>query len=378
MRPRVRVAYVSSYSTTRITGIGRFIHDLAREIRQSGGTAFTICPGEPSEPSDSETWCIRLSWPRLKDLELALKTALCLVRARRSYDLIHAHQAHLQSVASATVARILGRPVVVTFHLRAPTSAERVRHILRRATEFLALAVPTAAVAVSRAVAETLRRPSMPVIENGVDVTAFKPSPLLRAQVRKALGIEHEFVFLFAGRWARVKGLDVLLQAVRSPVLNGVPFRLVVVGEPAPDEPAFLEQCLARFGQDPRIAVLGFVPRPEEYMNAADVFVLPSRNEGMPLVFLEALATGLPVLASDIPVHRRIAEEDGCAWTFRSEDSEDLSRKMRDIIKAGVPRSVRDRARNLALSTFDLSHMALKYRQLYVNALVRTGAKRTG
>ncbi len=365
----IRVVYVTPYSMNRITGIGRFVEDLARKVRGADREAAIICPDDSGGAASVYHWRVRLTWPRLRNVQLAAGTAMLLVQRRRSYDVLHVQQAHLQTLVAIVVAKVLGKPSLLTLHLRVPRPLGAMKQVAQRIVESLSIAAPVRTVAVSRAVADSFGNNLISIVENGVDTEVFKPSAPDREELRRNLLIEHEFTFLFVGRWATVKGLDILLQALRQPALENSPFRLLIVGEQSPDEPGFLTECFSRFGMDSRVLVVGPVERPEAYMNAADAFVLPSRSEGMPLVFLESLATGLPVLASDLPVHTRIAAEGECAWTFRSEDPDDLSRKMKRILESGVSNDMRKNARTVSVRAFSLDRAFSDYLRLYADII---------
>jgi len=206
------------------------------------------------------------------------------------------------------------------------------------------------------------------VIENGVDVNLYSPSPEARRRIREEMGLGEGLVFVFAGRWARHKGFDLLLRALESEVLQNRSFSCLIIGARAEDEPELLEDGLAKITVRGRIRVLGRVNDLPAYLNAGDVLLLPSRYEGLPLVFLEALATGLPVLASDIPVHQMLIRTAGCGWTFPSGRSEDLAKLMADISDNGVPPEWRELARRAAMR-FSLDDVTDRYLAVYEDLL---------
>lgn len=102
-----------------------------------------------------------------------------------------------------------------------------------------------------------------------------------------------------AGRLTRQKGFDVLLDAMPT-VLQAFPTaRLVILGEGVLR--SALEKQSRKLGLDNAVSFTGFEQNPWPYVKNADVFVLPSRYEGLPNVMLEALALGTPVVATDCP-----------------------------------------------------------------------------
>lgn len=105
--------------------------------------------------------------------------------------------------------------------------------------------------------------------------------------------------FVAVGRLAKVKGFDILLEAMAQARRELPLAELVILGE-GPLE-AELKRQARQLGLNDAVHFPGFQPNPYGHMKHADVFVLSSRYEGLPLVLLEALALGLPVVAADCP-----------------------------------------------------------------------------
>src|SRR5207245_7685907 len=204
------------------------------------------------------------------------------------------------------------------------------------------------------------------IIENGVDTEYFRYSSEGRREIRARLGIRDEIAFVFAGRWSATKVLDVLLRAADSEALNGLPFKLILMGEPTADEPEFVESHLSRLSHPTRIIIAGSISTElPKYLSAGDVFVAPSSYEGMPLAFLEAMATGLPPLASDIPVHRMLVERSGVGWLFPSGDAQQLAKLMRNILDHGIPAQWEEQARAMVHRCNDIRAMVAEYVRVY-------------
>jgi glycosyltransferase involved in cell wall biosynthesis len=230
----------------------------------------------------------------------------------------------------------------------------------------LLLKAAAASIAVSPHVAETFRPYHVRIIENGVDTQYFRYSSEGRREVRARLGIGGEMAFVFAGRWSATKGLDVLLRAADSEILNGLPFKLILMGEASPDEPELVARQISRLSHPTRIIVAGSISTElPKYLSAGDVFVAPSSYEGMPLAFLEAMAVGLPPLASDIPVHRMLVERSGVGWLFRKGDSTELAATMARIMDRGIPSSWPERARATIVQHHEIRSKVREYISAY-------------
>lgn len=139
------------------------------------------------------------------------------------------------------------------------------------------------------------------IVPNWVDLTRFDPKSLDRNQARRQLGISSQGpVLLFVHRIVSRKGSDRLVPIMES-VLQTCPDALLLVVGSGPHEGALREQIESALLQD-HIRLVGSVPnrRLGPYLAAADVFVMPSREEGFPRVLLEAMAMGLPFVATDV------------------------------------------------------------------------------
>lgn len=133
---------------------------------------------------------------------------------------------------------------------------------------------------------------------SGVDLSRFKPDPVMRTQVRAAYGIgENDLVFGFLGRMNRDKGVADLLYAFESAHLPSS-CHLMLVG---PDEEDFAQQ-LGKITEPSksRIHMCGHTDRPQAYLTAFDVYCLPSYREGFGTSVIEAAASGVPALVSRI------------------------------------------------------------------------------
>lgn len=160
------------------------------------------------------------------------------------------------------------------------------------------------------------------------------------------VGSHAEPHYLFAGRLDRSKGVDVLLDAFSRTKL---PLRIIGTGpmEPEVRAAAAVADNIVYAGTQPRRAVL-------EEMRDARAIVIPSVwYEGFPFVVVEALATGLPVISSDLPNLRELAAERGAGWTFLAGNGADLARVLQDVDAAHDLRHMASRtARRLFESDF--------------------------
>lgn len=138
------------------------------------------------------------------------------------------------------------------------------------------------------------------VIPNGVDTVLFKPSRAARLQARERLGLpQHALLIGTVARLSSQKRPDMLLKLFAALRLRFPDLHLVLAGS-GPLEAEVRAQAM-RLGLLPWIVFTGFVEAVHELMPALDLHVLMSRNEGFGIATVEAMACGIPVVATDVP-----------------------------------------------------------------------------
>ena len=229
---------------------------------------------------------------------LDLRPVAGLVRTirRHGYELVHAHTPRALFVAGLA-ALIAGVPLV--YHVHSPTSRDSTRRWQNRINariERLGLRFASAVIAVSNSLARHVRgltgRPAS-VVHNGVP--ARRPRPIREPGTREwTLGT----MALFRPR----KGMEVLLEALAQLRAQGLPVRLRAVGGfETPDYERQLKSLCGRLGLDDVVDWVGFVRHVDSELARMDLFVLPSLfGEGLPMVILEAMAAGVPVVATRV------------------------------------------------------------------------------
>lgn len=230
----------------------------------------------------------------------------------------------------------------------------------------------------SRAIAESHRRAyriapeRVTVIPRGRDPVPYeKVDPNTVAAVRQELELstEHPVVLDVARLW-HWKGQSDLVEAWPR-VLRDLPdARLVLVGE-GPDRPR-LEHLVRTLGLGERVRFAGHRDDVPALLALADVFAFPSRYEGLPGAVVEALFAGLPVVLSDIPVHRETVDDgvsgilvpagDGAAWAAVLVD---LLREPERAARMG------DAGRHRAYERFHVDDVARRHEDVYRRVLNR-------
>lgn len=176
--------------------------------------------------------------------------------------------------------------------------------LLSRRSDALIVANSTEAVAAHQAIG--YRQAGWHVVRNGIDFHGYRADPVRRRSVREALRIrDDEFVITAVGRFVPEKGYSDLFEAVaRSAVLQSLrqqgKLRFLGVGQGVSEESAaFVSLCAPVFDRSSR-NLLGRQEDVQSYLAAGDLFILSSVSESFPNVLIEAMASGLPVVATQV------------------------------------------------------------------------------
>ena len=231
----------------------------------------------------------------------AFWAVVAFIRAEKP-DLVHGHMP-ISGFLARIAARVAGVPKIAytchgfLFNQPGPWQRRAASFVM----EWIAGKVTDVHMTVSQEEAADARRlwinRHSTAIGNGRDPARFHPDPAGRARIRAELGVpDDRVVITVISRLVRHKGYPELLAAMAD-----VDAELWVVGERlASDHGEDMEPYFARSGLGPRLRRLGYRDDIPQILATSDIFTLPSHFEGLPMSIIEAMLTGLPVVATDI------------------------------------------------------------------------------
>ena len=375
----MRICVVSPYSPLAVTGIGTFITELARVLREKGHESVILAPTSDIPFVDASSYELKdnLLQVRIerfsifKNLFLSLFTAVHLLRHRKSYDVVHSHQPHLQSLAAAFTAKVLGTPVFVTYHLKVPRPEGFIRRAILGFIENNLHRFCTLIIFVSYDAKKSFSPTEGDVIWNGVDVEKFKPDPDSRNEIRKRLDLEEKVVFIFAGRWAEIKGIDETLRAFKIAGESiGKKISLILTGGGDEEYEKMIRSQIGKMDMHGSIKALGRVEDLLGYYQASDVFLLPSYSEGLPIALIEAMSSGLAPIVSSVGGNTEVVEDGINGVLVRPGDVQGLANGMQRM--ASDPKfrkGISEAARRRIEDEFSLEKMAARYLEFYESRL---------
>ena len=298
----------------RTGGIQRHVLDLSASLRERGH--HVVLAGTPggwrNETMDANFLALDLdgvakqggAFPRrlANALKAALRLRACLRRER--IELIHAHESAPALVAWLAT-RGMSIPTFVTYHGAEPERVALFGRIARIAAR--RVITPSHRSANDLHHGGGVPAAMLEVIGLGVEVRPPVDEATRQRLRGELLGKDGRRLVVTVARLAHQKGIDVLIEVVRRTCTKRADVRFAVVGDgPLRDD---IRRWVAEAGVGRFLTLTGHSDRPHEYLAAADLFLLCSRWEALPLTIVEAFQAGLPVVATDAGGVRELVDD---------------------------------------------------------------------
>ena len=308
-----------------------------------------------------------------------IKGIVRLAREIRRFkpDVVHSHMVHANLLARVTRVFCKMRVLVCTAHNI--SEGGRWRELAYGLTDSLADVTTN----VSRAALDryvqigAVSRGKARLVPNGIDIDRFAVPSASRDAMRGSLNLGDEFVFLAALRLERVKGVDVLLEAVAVVRRQEPGVRLIIAGEGSLR--AELERVASSLGlDDGTVRFIGLRADVSQLMSACDTLVLPSRWEGLPMVLLEAAALGLPIVATDVGGNTEIVKDGENGFVVPADDAGALAKAMLRMLRftPAVRGRMGERGRSLVCRQYSLKAVVDTWEELYQEYLNKRRVRR--
>jgi N-acetyl-alpha-D-glucosaminyl L-malate synthase BshA len=285
----------------RIGGTELATYEIAQNLARIGHEVHVIIimdVGLPKKSFEEGFYVHRIHWRRIRffgGIIFWIKRFLCLKIIRP--DIIHSQSLELALPAFLSK-RFLNTPYVVW----AQGSDVYRANFFRKKIYSVVIKNANAVIALTKDMQQRIKEMynrDIFIIPNGVDLKRF--SYLSRKEIRVNLNIkDEEKIILFVGNLRPVKGVKYLIEAIKLIRDKNKNVRLFLVGDGTERE--YLENLTKEYDLEKYVNFLGKISNLKipEYMMASDLFVLPSLSEGVPLVILEAMASGLSIIASNV------------------------------------------------------------------------------
>lgn len=322
----------------------------------------------------------------LRNIRLGLlHSAQALAAARRPVDLVYvsisqSRWGYVRDAVVLAIARLLRRRIVVHFHgaqfekfYEASSALER--HVIERTLSWAEAAIVLTPRL--RRVFDGLVAPDrLRVLENAIPDPFPDGVEELRAnRAGRAQHSPRALRLLYIANDFGAKGAETAIRALAEPGMDRCELRMI--GEPSPTDRARATELAERLGVGDRVILLGLVEGSLKFTELAnaDAFVYPTEYDAQPLVLLEAMAAGLPIVASD---HGGVPETIGEAgWLVGEGDPGAVAERLRTLIdRPGLRSDLSAAARKRYLARYTPAHFETRLTELF-GPLIDAGARRT-
>jgi glycosyltransferase involved in cell wall biosynthesis len=360
------VAYV--ISSTAVGGAERQVYELASTMRSRGwgvGVVSMLPIHEQFAPLEE-------AGVRLASLEMAKgvpnpRAVVRLARILRSWrpHVVHGHMVH--GILITRLTRVLAPSPRVISTMHNQEQGPRWRYIAYRLTDPLADVTTT----VSRlALDETVRRHAVRrkdilLVPNGIRTEHYERDPELRERTRVSLGLGSRFTWLTVGRLADAKRHTDLLASIRMLREVAPDVRLLIAGIGPLHSALQAEIEEARLTAN--VTLLGLREDVRALMQAADGFVMSSAWEGLPMVLLEASASSLPIVATDVGGSQDVIAEGLTGFLSPPREPLALAKAMLRVMAFSQDerQAMGERAQQHVSEEFDVERIADRWEGLY-------------
>jgi glycosyltransferase involved in cell wall biosynthesis len=368
----MRILQICSART--LGGGERHLADLANGLARRGHDVYaalvpgSLLPGELAElPAEN---IIELPLRNSLDVTSALKLAQ-FVR-RNQIEIVHAHVARDYPLAAFAARRAGGAALVLTRHVLFPLSRVH-RVLLRRVARVIA---------VSQAVADGLieqnifERDKIVLIHNGVDIARFAQAREHDSAERQKIGAR--LCVGTIGELAPIKGQESFLRAAAIVSSRRDDVNFIVAGEDksrTAENKRLLERMIDKLDLSQRVRITGWADDMVELLRTLDVFVSASLSESFGIAMVEAMAGGVPVVATMTGGAREIIDAGKTGLLVPIGDEEALADAICELLDDSERRErLADDARRMVAERFSLERMVARTEQVYQDVLERKAA----
>jgi len=307
----MKIAYVCPFWDPAVGGIKEVVKALAKEMIERGHEVYIF----------TSDWDKTKRIKRYKEIQDGIHIHRCFHIAKISnfatlwpsvlfklikgnFDIIHSHMyGHPHAFFSALASILTNRPHIHTTHAPwTPGGRSTIGELLYKYNWLSTIVLKKAAKIIAITpweINEIEKRggKNITAIPNGIENDFFKER---KTSIRKELGIQpKENIILFVGRLDPVKALDILIEALNKELQKRKNTYLILVGPDAGMKNK-IEELSKENEYIKRIGEVKLKDKLAEYYQSSNIFVLPSKREGFPIALLEAMASGLPLVTSDV------------------------------------------------------------------------------
>lgn len=305
-----------------------------------------------------------------------------LIRHRKQYDVIHCQQIFAPAMLGLLARTILRKPVLVGVHSAGSWGEiNELKNSPLRAIRLWQLGSADCWVVLNHEMREELKglgiaEEKIKLIPNATTIpneAAYLPG--VKQTYRAKLNLPYQHLAIFTGRLSAEKGLDILINAWSKISEQHPQAHLLILGQGGgfPDVESEIKALCHQLNLNETVHFLGFKSNPIDYLLASDIFVLPTRTEGMSVSIIEAMASGIAIVTTNIPPNLYLCHNNVNSLLVNPDDAESLAESVNRIFRNTMLQEQFGRAaREKACRDFSVEVVADRYLTLYAELVEAT------
>jgi len=294
-----------------------------------------------------------------------------LWRAYRHYDVVHSWTFFYLSSVLTILTKLFGRSKLIVSCDTFPAlsfksgSLDILFKIYYNTVSKILFRIPNKIHLYGRSMIPFARKAGVPsnkiiVIPTGINLKTFSQA---KPYSRKNLSIpEKKFLLIYTGLLIPRKGIDVMIKTIHSLVKQKRNVSLLLVGE-GPSKSTYLKMVHA-LGLTEHITFLGWRNDLPSLLKMADALILPSRGEGLPGIVMEAMAAGIPVVASNIPCIPDLIDDGKTGFLCKEDNVKNFAKKVSHLMNSKVRKKISTNGLK-KIRTFSWEKLKKKYLEMY-------------
>lgn len=359
---------------------------LCRELRKHNIDTTVLTSGTHEDDQVDVKWlCLNFS-EKVRKAFYPIALFVYLIKNHKKYDILHVHGLYWVTSGAVLAAKIFRKPIIIKLSMYGeddPLTIKKRGLTSKKLAVFIYmnLRLTDKVVSISRQLTQACRdsqisESKIVQIPNGVDLTRFEPlQGPDRLSNREELGIKGDAkVICLSGSISFRKGIDMLLH-IWPRFFERYPDSILLLVGPIDKNIATRETFInyAKTIMDENIfrksvILKGLLPQEKviKCLQSSDIFVLPSRKEGLPNALLEAMACGLPSIATNIGGIRDIIDDGVNGLLFEKDNKEHLYDKIQLVMENDdLYRDLSKRGRDTVTEQYSIDKVANNYQKLY-------------
>lgn len=291
-----------------------------------------------------------------RGLDISIIYKLRKIFKKEKPDVIHTHRYVMQYAIPASV----GLPIKKRIHTvhnvaekEVPKQQQKLNYFFYKYFHVIPVALSNE---VKESISEVYRIPSkrIPVIFNGINLSKCLP--------KRNYEIDGVVKIVHIGRFSEQKNHNMIIHSYKK-VLEVIPnCKLILIGSGELEEN--IRKLVLSLKIDDKVEFKGVISDVFTYLHKADIFILPSNYEGMPMTLIEAMGTGLPIIATNVGGVPSMIKNNENGILIKNNE-EDLFLAIKRLMDENKRRELGINARKTAINMFSSIKMAEKYIQLY-------------